>query len=227
MLAASAPGCHSPTSPSDQAYNPQLPTAWAAAVTNTYFPLAPGTTYQYRGQTSAGLETTTVEVQPGTRVIQGVAATVVRDRVYVNGALIEDTIDWYAQDAAGNVWYLGEDTKEYLNGQVVGTAGSFLWGVNGALPGIIMWSDPAAHVGMEYRQEYSKGVAEDYAKVVALGQSVTVVYGSSTGCITTEDRNSLEPTKPRQNKFYCPRIGQVLETLVGGGERVELISRMP
>jgi len=35
-----------------------------------------------------------------------------------DGQLVEDTYDWYAQDAPGNLWYLGEDTKEYENGNV-------------------------------------------------------------------------------------------------------------
>jgi hypothetical protein len=79
-----------------------------------------------------------------------VTATVVQDRVYTNGELTEDTFDWYAQDQDGNVWYLGEDTKELQGGQVVSTEGSWEAGVNGAEAGIIMWADPAAHLGEEY-----------------------------------------------------------------------------
>ena len=41
---------------------------------------------------------------------------------------------------AGNVWYLGEDSKEILNGQVLNTEGSWEWGKDGALPGKFMWS---------------------------------------------------------------------------------------
>ena len=100
--------------------------------------------------------------------ISGVTATVVHDQVFLDGELTEDTFDWYAQDADGNVWYLGEDSREIENGQVVSTEGSWEWGVDGALPGIIMWADPADHMNEEYRQEYLKGVAEDLAKVVAL-----------------------------------------------------------
>ena len=46
--------------------------------------------------------------------------------------LLENTLDWYAQDTAGNIWYLGEDTKEYEDGMLVSTAGSFEHGVDGA-----------------------------------------------------------------------------------------------
>lgn len=56
--------------------------------------------------------------------------------------LVEDTFDWYAQDTAGNIWYLGEDTKEYENGEVKTTAGSWEAGVDGTQPDVIVPADP-------------------------------------------------------------------------------------
>jgi len=220
-------GCsNSSTGPNGASYKPNIPTTWASAVTNTYLPLVPGTTYRYQGQTAEGLETITVEVLSATRVVNGVTATVVRDRVFLAGNLIEDTFDWYAQDNAGNVWYLGEDSKEIQNGQVLNTEGSWEWGKDGALPGIIMWADPAAHIGEEYRQEYYEGEAEDFAKVVAVAETVTVPFGRLTNCIKTEDWNSLE-SGGREFKFYCAGVGMALEVKIQGGERVELISKTP
>lgn len=214
-------GCNnSPTGPS---YNPTLPTSWAPAVTNQYFPLVPGTTYEFSGQTPAGPETITFEVLRDTRVINGVRATVVRDRVFLKGALKEDTIDWFAQDAQGNVWYLGEAVKDYENGQVVSTAGSFEWGVDGALPGIIMWADPLTELNQEYRQEYYRGNAEDWGKVLAGSQAVAVPAGSYTGCIRIEEWNGLT-TDPHTSKMYCPQVGIAQEnSAVTGGDKVELV----
>lgn len=204
-------------------YDPALPSAWANAVTNAYFPLVPGTILEYSGQTASGPETVTVEVLRETKVINGVRATVVRDRVVLNGKLKEDTIDWYAQDNAGNVWYLGEAVKDYENGQVVSTEGSFEWGVDGALPGIIMWADPLAHVGTDYRQEYYRRHAEDWAKVLAGGQAVTVPAGSFSGCIRIEEWNGLK-SEAHTSKTYCPQVGIALEnSAVTGGDRVELV----
>jgi len=60
-----------------------------------------------------------------TKRVAGIDATVVHDRVSKRGAIVEDTYDWYAQDTAGTVWYLGEDTKEYRGGKIVSTAGSW------------------------------------------------------------------------------------------------------
>lgn len=202
-------------------YDPVLPTAWASAVTNPYFPLTPGVRLQYTGITDQGTETIIVEVLSQTRTINGVVATAVRDRVFINNQLVEDTEDWFAQDAAGNVWYLGEDSKDIRNGQVVSREGSWQWGSNGALPGIIMWANPSAHMNEEYRQEYFRGEAEDWGKVVAVNQTVTVPYGTLTNCIKTEDWNGLEPDEV-ENKYYCPGIGTVLETFEA--ERVELTS---
>ena len=112
------------------------------------------------------------------------------------------------------------------NGHVVSTEGSWEWGKEGALPGIIMWADPGAHIGESYRQEFFRGEAEDWAKVLAVGQAVNVPYGNLTGCVKTEDWNGLE-SGGRENKYYCPGLGLALETTVQGGERLELQSRTP
>jgi hypothetical protein len=216
VLAASPACSGDSTSPQ---YDPDLPTAWAAAVTNPFFPLAAGTAWQY----AAGNETNTVEVLAQTRVVYGVTATVVHDQVFINGILREDTYDWFAQDSAGNVWYVGEDTKELNpNGQVVSTEGSFEWGVDGGLPGIIMWADPSAHIGEKYRQEFLRGEAEDWGRVLRLGASVTVPAGSYANCLETEDWNGLE-SGAHEHKFYCPAVGTVLE-VGGNGDRTELTS---
>jgi hypothetical protein len=119
------------------------------------------------------------------------------------------------------VWYLGEDSKEIENGQVVSTEGSWEWGVDGALPGVIMWADPSGHQSEEYRQEYLKGVAEDLAKVVGLDESVEVPSGNYTGCLKTEERSALE-SNSTEFKFYCAGVGTVLETDGSGGQRDEL-----
>ena len=84
-----------------------------------------------------------------------------RDIASDRGELIEDTRDWYAQDVCGNIWYLGESTKEYEDGQVVSSEGSWQAGVDGAEAGVAL---PGAPVDdLTYRQEYLAGEAEDAA----------------------------------------------------------------
>jgi len=222
VLAVMLAGC-SGDDPSGSNYDPVIPTEWSSIVLNPYFQMIPGNRWEYRGDTDEGEETVIVEVLDETRQIQGVVATVVRDRVYLDGELTEDTYDWFAQDETGNVWYLGEDSKEIENGEVVSTEGSWEWGVDDALPGIIMWADPAAHVGEAYRQEFYEGEAEDWGKVVAVNQTVTVPAGTYSGCITIEEWNGLE-SGGHENKSYNNPVGVVLETGSGGGERLELVT---
>lgn len=219
VLAALSVGCSSnSTGPTTSI--PFDPNNFVAGVNNQFFPLVPGTIDYYEGVGDGTAETDSVEVLSETKSILGINATIVHDRVYSGGHLSEDTFDWYAQDKDGNVWYLGEDTRELnSSGQVVSTEGSWEAGVNGAQAGIIMWADPAAHIGEEYRQEFARGTAEDLGKVVAVDQSVDVPFGSMTGCVKTEDRSALE-SGILENKFYCPGIGIALEQTIQGGNDV-------
>jgi hypothetical protein len=147
---------------------------------------------------------------------------VVRDTVTESGRLVEDTVDWYAQDRRGTVWYLGEDTKEYENGRVVSTAGSWEAGVDGALPGIVMAARPRP--GLTYRQENRPGAAEDRARVLSADEQAEVPAGHFDRVVLTKDWNPLEP-KVLEYKLYAPGVGLVLALGVsGGGGREELLS---
>lgn len=205
-----------------ESYNPVINASdFVAKTDNQYFPLTPGTTFTFRGQTEKCMETNEVFVSHQTKTILGVTCIEVRDRVSVDGSLIEETFDWYAQDKDGNVWYFGEAAKEYENGQVVGTAGSWEAGVDGAKPGFIMQASPK--VGNSYRQEYYKGTAEDMAKILSLNETISVPYGSFKNCLKTEDFTPLEPNTI-ENKYYAPGIGLALIIGVkGGSERLELV----
>jgi len=193
------------------------PEDFVSEVTNQYLPLKPGTLFTYKSED----EDNTVEVLSETKTILGVTCTVVLDKVFEGGDLIEETYDWYAQDKDGNVWYMGEDSKTYSNGVITSTAGSWEAGVDGAKPGIIMKADPKP--GDSYRQEYYEGEAEDMGDVVSLGESVTVPAGTYTDCLKTRDWTPLEPGVS-EFKYYAPGIGFVLETAPDGSGRLDLIS---
>jgi hypothetical protein len=202
----------------DPTYNPSInPADFVAGVDNLLFPLVPGTRYVYHG----GEETIEVTVTNDTKQILGVTTIVVRDVVSVGGEIIEDTYDWYAQNKAGDVWYLGEDTKEYGDGQLVSTKGSWEAGVDGAKPGIIMHATQSA-TGVPYRQEYYACKAEDWAEVVSLNESATVPYGSFDNCLQTREFTPLE-TSVNEYKYYALGVGLVLEVDVQSGTRMELI----
>jgi hypothetical protein len=202
---------------------PFRPDTFVARVDNPWFPLAPGTVYVYRGVKDGKPSRDVVTVTRATRVIQGVPATAVRDLLYVGGRLEERTTDWYAQDGAGNVWYLGEATAELdAKGRVTTREGSWLAGVAGAKPGIYMPAQPA--VGVSGRQEYLRGHAEDHFRVRALNAKVSVPALSSTHALLTEEWTPLEPGV-LDHKLYVRGVGTVLDqTVKGGDERSALIS---
>jgi len=203
-------------------YNPAInPADFTGKIDNKYFPLVPGTIFVYEGISEKGKEHSEMSVEDQTKSILGITCAVVEDIVTADGQIIEKTLDWYAQDKNGNVWYFGEDSKEYKDGKVIGTTGSWEAGVKGAKPGIIMEANPK--IGDTYRQEYLKSEAEDMADILSLSESASVKYGSFADCLKTRDYTSLEPDVV-ENKYFAPGVGEVLITLEKGGtERMELI----
>ncbi len=207
-------------------YRPALDPAHVAdVIDNPYLPLAVGSEWKYEGTSDEGTETITVVVTGDRKSIMGISAYVVHDTVELDGNVIEDTFDWFAQDDEGNVWYLGEDTKEYDNGVVTGTSGSWEAGVDGALPGIAMPAQPA--VGDAYRLEYYAGEAEDVFEITGVDGTLTVPFGTFDRAIATKDWTRLEPDLIEE-KWYAFGVGQLYETHISGGSgTVELISYTP
>ena len=198
------------------------PGNFVSKIDNPYFPLTPGTTFTYRGETE-GVPTRNVTIITNdTKVILGVTTTVVHDQVYENGVLAEDTYDWYAQDKAGNVWYFGEDTKELdANGNVISTEGTWEAGVNGAEPGIVMEANPKK--GDKYQQEFAAGVAEDMAQVIGFVDSFCVSYGCFNNVLVTKEWTPLEKGVV-ENKYYAKGVGFIYSEMVkGGNETLELV----
>ena len=202
-------------------YDPVInPSHFVAQIDNPYFPLTTGTTFVYEGQTSQGFEHDEFAVTHNTRVILGVTCVEVHDAVTLDGALSEDTLDWFAQDTEGNVWYFGENTHELEDGLITTIEGTFMAGVDGDKPGIIMKAHPA--IGDFYRQEFSLTNAEDFAETVSLTESVTVPAGSFNNCMKSKETTPLEPDL-LEYKFYAPGVGNVLTVDARTGERQELV----
>lgn len=198
------------------------PSNFVATIDNPWLPFTPGSQWVFEDETEDGLERIEVTVTDETRLIMGITATVVRDIVTLDGEVIEDTFDWYAQDREGNVWYLGEATEEFEDGEVVSTAGSWEAGVDGAEAGILMKANPT--IGDTYRQEFYEGEAEDMAEVVRTGEAVEVAFGAFEDVLVIREWTPLEPGIAEE-KYYARGVGPVLEVKVEGGEgRVELIT---
>jgi hypothetical protein len=194
-------------------------------IDNTYLPMIVGRVLTYEADTEDGIETITTEVLDETQVVNGVLCRVFNDKVTLDGLLMEDTNDWFAQDDDGNVWYMGEEVTNYEyddDDNLLGTNDDGSWeaGVDGALPGIVMWADPQA--GVSYYQEYWEDEAEDMGFVVALGVDVELADGTDyPNCLQVLDWNPLDPAGP-EYKYYAPVVGLVKEEVVSGEESAEL-----
>ena len=213
----------STTSKAQSDYHPAIdPADFSSTINHPYFTLTPGTTYVYRSNGGHGLEVTKVTVTNQTHDVMGVSTRVVEDRVWLNGRLIEETYDWYAQDRKGNVWYFGEDSTAFKKDGKKNKAGSWEAGVNGAEPGIVM---PAgAQPGAPYREEYLKGQAEDMGQIVNAKEKITVPVGTFDQCLKIREWSPLEPGHV-EHKYYSAKLhNMVLETEEGGKKRVELVS---
>jgi hypothetical protein len=200
------------------------PKNFTAKIDNLYWPMVPGTRWTYRetDQEGAELQVVVTVTEQTKQIANGITARVVRDTVTEDGKLVEDTFDWYAQDEQGNIWYMGEDTAEFENGEIKTKSGSFEAGVDGALPGIIMPGDPQP--GMQYRQEYYKGEAEDNGEILSTQEMAEVPYGQFDNALLTKDTITIEPNV-LEYKLYAPRVGPVLVVGVSGGpgSREELV----
>lgn len=157
------------------------------------------------------------------KTILGVRCTVVSDRLYLRGRIEERTHDWYAQDRAGNVWYLGEATAE-LNpdGSVRTREGSWQAGVDGARAGIFMPAHP--HRGQSGIEEFLKGEAEDRFRVLSRTVAVGTPAATSRRALLTREWTPLEPGVV-DHKLYVKGVGTVREETVRGGDELnELVA---
>jgi hypothetical protein len=207
-------------------YSPSIdPANFVKTIDNRYFPLKPGTTFLYKGVHENGKtpQTDKEVVTHRTKQILGVTCTVINDTVSSFGKPIERTFDWYAQDKAGNVWYMGEDTREVVHGKFVKMNDSWQAGVKGAQPGIIMPGDPRP--GDQYRQEFYPHYALDQARVLGKGGQVKVPYGSyKQTLLTVETAPQIDPGVA-ERKYYVAGVGDIKEhTVSGNHEQIKLVS---
>jgi len=197
------------------------PKNFVSEIDNPFMPLRPGTTFHFEGEKDGVPATDDFHVTHRTKVIMGVRCVEVSDQAFEEGKLVEKTRDWFAQDKAGNVWYFGEDTIEFLPGGGSSKEGSWLAGTNGASPGIVMEAHPK--VGDVYHQENAPGVAQDRAQVLNRDAERCVKFGCFDDLLVTKDFSPLEPVV--EHKYYAKGVGFIFSVMVkGGNERTQLAS---
>ncbi len=191
-------------------------------ITNPYYPVGNGQKYIYEGQSPDGLEHIEEQRLNITRVVNGITCVVVNFKAFIDGKLVEEADDWYAQDVDGNVWYFGEDVNNYNpDGTIKDHGGSWEAGIDGAKPGLLMPANPV--LGMSYREEYYFNEAEDEAEITGVNLTVTVPYGTFTNCIRTHNFTELEPDL-NEEKFYASGIGFIKEIDLTDNFEIVLIS---
>ncbi len=206
-------------------YDPQIdPANFVAEITNPYAPFSPGRSWVYEKETDEGLETIEIEVLERTKEVEGVECTIVRDTVKLDGVLVEDTLDYLAQDVDGNVWYFGELVQNFEDGELVDLDGSFTAGKDDAKPGF--WMKAAPMAGNTYRQEWFLDEAEDVVTVVSTDSAEPVPFDNGGAVLQTRDYTPLSPGAI-EFKYYVPGVGLVLETKPGSTERLELVEFNP
>lgn len=191
----------------------------AAADPNPYFPLVPGNQWTYEDEEEIIVVTVTGE----TIEIDGVLCVEVRDTVTLkeNGDLVEDTLDWYAQDLDGNVWYFGEISQNFEDGVLTDLDGSWKTGEDYAKPGVVAFRDP--YPGQVYRQEFLLREAEDGAEVISVTADESVEGFSCDGnCLQTFEFTPVEPDAA-EFKYYLPGVGLILETKPDEEDRLVLV----
>ena len=216
---------YEPAFGSDYAANFIDPLEIGVSVTaNPYFPLVQGNEWLYRGEFEEDgeniVETVRIIVTNKTKLIDGIHCLVVQDIVHKNGELVEDTNDWFAQDVDGNIWYCGEEVKdyEYFEGdepptpELVAIDGSFKAGLEGDKAGISLPAPDEAEVGDIIRQEVSWANAEDTIEILAFDNNDQSVagFGCNNNCLKTRDFSPMDPGV-EEEKYYLPGVGRILE----------------
>jgi hypothetical protein len=193
------------------------PSRFSAEVDHPLVPLSSVPVTIFEGRESGRELRVESKVLEKTEFVAGVRVAVVKVREYVDGKLVEETLDYYAESKDGSVWYFGERVDDYKDGKVVGHSGQWFAGQGDAKAGLFMPARPK--VGQAFEQERAPGVAEDRSKVVALGVDVTTPAGRFSNCIKTEDFAPLDNVT--EFKYYCPGVGLVREE--GPGAELELV----
>jgi hypothetical protein len=122
----------------------------------------------------------------------------------VGGRIEEVALDRYAQDDAGNVWYLGEDVFNYSDGAVADTEGTWLAGKDG--PGaMIMPANPKP--GDVYRPENLPGIVFEEVTVRSVERTVTGPRGPVEGAIVVDE---LHLDGAHEDKTFAPGYGEFL-----------------
>jgi hypothetical protein len=191
-----------------------------ATVTNTWFPLTPGTRWTWDGSATIDGERlarrVVFTVTDVTKVISGVRTIVGYDIDYTDGVLEEAEVALWAQDNDGVVWHLGQYPEVYEDGEIVETP-VWIHGFAGAKAGISMKAEPEPFAP-SYSQGWGPDVGwNDRARVFEMG-SVTCVPILCYEDVLVIDEFSRDEPDAHQLKYYARGVGGVRVGWAGANE---------
>jgi hypothetical protein len=170
---------------------------------NEYFILEPG----YQLVLEGGGERLQITVLDETKTVAGVLTRVVEEREWNGDRLKEVSRNYFAIcEQTKDVFYFGEEVDNYKNGRVDNHNGTWLAGVSGNKPGLIMPGTPKR--GMKYYQEIAPGVAMDRAEIESLEETCTTPAGSFKRCMKVKEGSAIE-LFAKEYKYHAPGIGLV------------------
>ncbi len=186
-------------------------------IDNRYLPLTTYTRCELRGTDDEGVRERTVRtVLPRTKtfVVAGkpVETVVIEDRAYADGAIVEITIDYFAQADDGTVYYFGEQVKNIRDGLVVDTAGTWLYGRDTDRLGVAMPSRP--RLGQQWHLEDVPGLTTESDRVEETGLRTKVGQRVMTDVIRVQE--FIQPEGEVEYKLYASGVGVVAEYPPGG-----------
>jgi hypothetical protein len=181
---------------------------FSTTIDNPYFPLPVGQRTVLEGEEFFRDVLVRITVLDEIETVAGVETRVVEEYEQESGRLVEISRNFFAQTDDGTVCYFGEEVDIYdADGNVTSHAGA--WRADGErnIPGIFM--PPTLEIGQAFQQEIAPGIAEDQAKVTALGEVTEVPAGRFEDTATLVDVNPLDGSQGE--KVYAPGVGLIVD----------------
>jgi hypothetical protein len=192
--------------------------------TNAFFNINPGQRRRFSNiacfESGAcdTLEEVVIQVLSQTRTIPfqidgrglSVNTRVIQTQRTVDGTPMETSSAFYAEcQGTRDVYQFGKTVQTFNGDGTASTAGTWLAGVDDALPGLA-FPGGAFLLGSKYFKGIAPAVAVDRAEHVASGLDVTLPFGTFANCIEVRETTGLNPALV-STKTYCPGVGLVQE----------------
>ncbi len=177
---------------------------------NKYLLLRNNLKYRYEKQEKATFESSEIKLLPSSQKPMGISVVMLEKIIKKEDAPLTATEYLLASDRRGDVWLFGQNFYTYEAAKKVKLSKSWIAGIEGAQPGIIIKAEPKP--GDSYRTAYVPDKIETVSEVVSVDETVVTPSGTYTSCVKLYDWSHVDP-KYQQYKYYCPETGGVALTV--------------